>query len=158
MCRKEEISNPPKGGCFSKRMTIKPWYEKGGSNTTTYSSIPIGWILRLERRGCRFESCLLYIVCSSNRSGRKIFILVIRVRVPYRLLLDGAMVAFQNLTLKMLVRIQLQYHLLALAYLVKRHIVAVENRVRSPKSTLKAYSSMDENTSLRMKRYRFESC
>ena len=70
------------------------------------------------------------------------------------------MVAFQNLTLKMLVRIQLQYHLLALAYLVKRHIVAVENIpiAIGTESTMKAYSSMDENTSIRMKRYRFESC
>jgi hypothetical protein len=75
-----------------------------------------------------------------------------------RKLLDGAMAAYQNLNLKMLVRIQLHYHLLALAYLVKHHIVTVENRVRSPESTMKAYSSMDENTSLRMKRYGFESC
>ena len=28
--------------------------------TAVHSSIPIGWILRLERRGCRFEPCLLY--------------------------------------------------------------------------------------------------
>ena len=50
-----------------------------------YRSIPIGRILHLDWRGYRFESCLLYMVCSSNGSGYRAFYLVIPVRIRYRL-------------------------------------------------------------------------
>lgn len=50
-CRKEEISAP----CGCSRDTFSK-----SSLKKKYSSIPIGWILRLERRGCWFESGLLY--------------------------------------------------------------------------------------------------
>ena len=45
-----------------------PWDATGRFSKTVLheidSSIPIGWILRLERRGYRFESCLLYKIGS----------------------------------------------------------------------------------------------
>lgn len=38
-----------------------------------HSSIPIGWILRLERRGCWFESGLLYNGLSCSKAWRRTF-------------------------------------------------------------------------------------
>lgn len=50
-----------------------------------YSSIPVGRILHLDWRGCRFESCLLY-----NRCRRKELLRILiggsRVRLPSGLL------------------------------------------------------------------------
>ena len=60
--QKEEIAFPVRcsGDAFQKM-----FFEK-------YRSIPIGRILRLERRGCRFESCLLYEEVAPIESGSPI--------------------------------------------------------------------------------------
>jgi hypothetical protein len=39
---------------------LNPYMKTVAAMLPIYSSIPIGWILRLERRGCWFESGLLY--------------------------------------------------------------------------------------------------
>ena len=70
-CRRRKLLTPaavlyPAGGC-SKTKMIDPFLKTAIAILPTYSSIPSGWILRLERRGCRFESCLLYrMTCSYN--------------------------------------------------------------------------------------------
>ena len=85
-CRKGGKQVFPVGSDASGRCSNGDAFSKVVSSLNDkYSSIPIGWILRLDRRGCWFEPSLLYMVCSSNGSGHKIFILVIRVQLPYRL-------------------------------------------------------------------------
>lgn len=51
-----------------KKLKPLPCHENssGVYACCNYSSIPIGWILRLERRGCRFESGLLYSLYEQN--------------------------------------------------------------------------------------------
>lgn len=134
---------------------LKVWYKK-------YSSIPIGWILRLERRGCRFEPCLLYMICSSKRLRTQDFhscnmssmliqitrfvgvtanISDCRSEAMSSILIRTANCwvvqwwAYQTLILMILVRVQSQRHMLALAYLVKHPSVQRKNRVRAPEST-----------------------
>ena len=53
-----------------KDITLSMWWYRFKSGTGySYSSIPMGWILRLERRGCRFEPCLLYRPVGEKKRG-----------------------------------------------------------------------------------------